>query len=87
MIRIRINESALKHGIAELSIREVLADTRTTKAYQIHDDAKGNPQEMLIGYTVQGVLLEIAVRYTENFDEVFHANRVSAKFRKLYKEK
>ncbi len=84
MVEIQIRKSALKHGISERQIREVLADKVMTKAYGIHDDAFGNPQEMLVGQTTMGVLLEIAVRYTDKLDCVFHANRVSAKYRMLY---
>lgn len=39
---------------------------------------------MLVGYTHSGVLIEIAVRYEEDTDEVFHANKVTAKYRALY---
>lgn len=86
MVEIQIRKSALKHGISERQIREVLADKVFTRAYEIHEDTYGNPQEMLVGYTEMGVLLEIAVRYTNKFNCIFHANRVSAKYRKLYEE-
>lgn len=75
--------SAFKHEITEAQIREVLAD-QSTKPFELHDDSYGNPQEMLVGYTHSGVLIEIAVRYEEDTDEVFHANKVTAKYRALY---
>jgi hypothetical protein len=58
MIEIQIRKSALKHGISERQIRKVLADKVMTKAYGIHDDVFGSPQEMLVGHTTMGVLLE-----------------------------
>jgi hypothetical protein len=84
MSQIRILKSALKHGITELQIRQVLSDRYTTKQYPIHDDSHGNPQEMLVGYTQSNVLLEIAVRYGSDFNDIFHSNKVSAKYKKLY---
>jgi hypothetical protein len=84
MDKILIRESALKHGITEIEILEVLADQSLTKPFEMHEDKWGNPQEMLVGFTQASVLLEIAVRYTEGWDEIFHANRVSAPYRKLY---
>jgi hypothetical protein len=85
MIEIRIL-SALKHEITEQQIREVLADQCSTKAFELHEDSEGDPQEMLVGYTQTNVLIEIAVKYTDERDQVFHANRVSAEYRKLYEE-
>ena len=87
MIEIRIRDSAFKHGITELQIGEVLADKYTTKPFELHDDENSNPQEMLVGYTQSNVLLEIGVRYMDEWDEVFHANRVTAEYRALYEGK
>ncbi len=81
---IRILKSALKHGVLESQIREVLADHRHTKPFELHDDVDGNPQEMLVGYTQSNVQSEIAVRYSEESDDVFHAARVTAKYKRLY---
>jgi len=76
--------SALKHGITKAQILQVLSDHNVTRYFPLHEDAQSNPQEMAIGYTQKGVLLEIGVRYMDNFDDVFHANRVSSKYRQLY---
>jgi hypothetical protein len=83
---IKIRESALKRGITEAQILQVIADKVVTKPIEMHGDGEGNPQEMLVGYTQAGVLLEVAVRYTSECDEIFHASRVTAKFRKMYEE-
>jgi hypothetical protein len=83
MVEILILKSALKHGILERQIREVLSDS-STKNFEIHEDLHGNPQEMLVGYTHAGLLLEVAVRYTDKFDCVFHARRASAIYKLRY---
>jgi hypothetical protein len=85
MISIQIKESALKHGITETDIRQVLADPITVRYFAIHEDSFGNPQDMVVGFTQSGVLVEIGVKYTDDFDIVFHANRVSRRFRALYR--
>lgn len=64
-------------------IEEVLAD-ENTQPFELHDDEFENPQEMLVGFTQAGVLLEVAICYKDDQDEIFHANRVTAKYRELF---
>jgi len=64
-----------------------LADEVSTRFFSIHPDGEGNPQEMAVGYTQTGILLEIAVCYTDDLDEVFHCNRVTKPFRIMYEGK
>lgn len=84
---IKIRKSALKHGITEAQIREVLADQFTTKFFEMHSERDDDDyQEMAVGYSQANVLLEVAVKYSDDAEIVFHANRVTAAYRTLYEE-
>jgi hypothetical protein len=83
MERIRILEAALKHGITQRQIREALAD-RLRRNFEIHQDEHGNPQDMVVGHTESEVLLEIGICYRATTDVIFHANKVTAHYKRLY---
>lgn len=83
MDRIRILKSALEHGITQRQIREALAD-ELRRNFEIHEDEHGNPQDMVVGHTEREVLLEIGICYRAKTDVIFHANKVTAYYKRLY---
>ncbi len=82
-----IRKSALKHGITPKQMRQVVADTKTTQFFPIHDDIYGNPQEMAVGFAQSEVLLEIGVTYGVGMDYIFHAKRAGVLYQKLFERR
>lgn len=85
MVEIKILSSAFRHGISEKEILSLLAYDSTRTIFEIHDDEHGNTQEMIVGFSQNGKLLEIALKYTAISDIVFHANKASFKYRRLFR--
>lgn len=85
MIQIKILPSAFRRGITEKEILTLIANDSSCARVEIHEDQNGNPQEMLVGFTQNGKLLEVAVKYTSTQDVIFHANKASFKFRRLFR--
>lgn len=83
MEKIRILKAALKHGITEGEIREALAD-KFRRNFEVNEDEYGNPQDMAVGHTQRGVLLEIGICYKALTDIIFHASKVTAHYKRLY---
>jgi hypothetical protein len=83
MGRIRILKAALKHGIIQRQILEALAD-KLRRNFEIHEDEHGNPQDMVVRHTDSEVLLEIGVCYRARTDVIFHANKATAHYKRLY---
>jgi hypothetical protein len=83
----RILESALKHGITEEEIHYVLSDKNPTRrAYEMHDDEEGNAQDMFVAHTgTRPWPVEVGISYCQDENVVFHANKVTPEFEKLYK--
>ncbi len=82
----RILRSAYKHGILEQEIDYVLSDKNPTRRfYEMHDDKQGNAQDMVVAYTgTRPWPIEVGLSYSSNENVVFHANKVSLKYRKFY---
>jgi len=82
----QIIESALKHGITEQEIHSVISHlNRTRRIYEMHDDADGNAQDMFVAHTgTRPWPIEVAVSYRPDQDVVFHADKVTPEFEKLY---
>lgn len=83
---LRIVESAYKHGITEAEILYVLDENNPTRrAYVMHDDAEGNAQDMFVAHSgTRPWAIEVGVSYRPNENIVFHAARLTPKFKKLY---
>lgn len=75
-------DTAFKHGVSELQIREALADPFAISE-DLEDDAEGNGQDMTIGKTFAEVLLEVGIKYSED-EWVFHANHANARYKAAY---
>ncbi len=85
VVEIKILSSALKHGITEKEILSLSAYDKARARFEIHEDENGNPQEMIVGFSQNGKLLEIAVKYTAANDVIFHASKASFKYRRLFR--
>lgn len=84
----RILISAYKHGITEQEIDLVLSiDNPTRRIYEMHDDKDGNPQDMYIACTgTRPWPIEVGVSYREHENIIFHANKLTSRFEKLYED-
>lgn len=83
----RILPSAYKHGITEAEIDNVLSDVNfTQRIYEMHDDERGNPQDMYVAHTgTRPWPIEVAVARRQNETVVFHASKISTIYRFYYK--
>jgi hypothetical protein len=84
MCIIVIKPSALKHGHTETEIRQVLAGG---ERFDINPDSQDNPQQAVIGFTENEVLLEVLVTYLSNIDSVYHCVRATRKWADCYTER
>ena len=82
----KILDSALKHGITELEIDEVLREQNLTRrSYELPDDGQGNARDMCVAYVgTRPWPIEIGICYGPTEDVVFHASRITPRFRELY---
>jgi hypothetical protein len=82
----RILKSAFRHGITETEIDYVLSDKNPSRRfYEMHDDRAGNAQDMVVGYSgTRPYLIEVSLCYSPNENIVFHAAKITRKYRKLY---
>lgn len=87
VVEIKILSSAFRHGISEKEILSLLAYDSNRAIFEIHEDEYGNLQEMIVGFSQNGKLLEIALKYTATNDVIFHANKASFKYRRLFRSK
>ncbi|MBY0549269.1 MAG: hypothetical protein K2W95_18485 [Candidatus Obscuribacterales bacterium] len=83
----RILDSARKHGITDQEIDYVLSDKNPTqRAYEMHDDDDGNAQDMFVAHTgTRPWPIEVGLSYRAKENIVFHANKVTPEYEKLYK--
>lgn len=79
-------ESAYKHGITEQEIHYVLSDKNPTRrSYAMHDDENGNAQDMFVAYSgTRPWPVEVGLTYRRGENVVFHADKVTPQFEKLY---
>jgi hypothetical protein len=85
---LKFRRSSFDHGIAKEQMQAVLADRwQMTKWFAIHDDRKGNSQDMAVGFDAEGCLLEIGISYVDDDEIVFHADKVSPNWKNKYNEK
>ena len=76
MLKYRL--STFAHGINKTQIEEALANRwHMSKWFQIHDDKKGNAQDMVIGFDYEGMLIEIGITYLADDEIVFHASKAT----------
>lgn len=82
----RILDSAKKHGITEQEIHYVLSDKNPTRrSYEMHDDGDGNAQDMFVAHTgTRPWPIEVGMSYRPDENVVFHADKVTPEFEKLY---
>lgn len=85
LVDIKMLPSAFRHGISEKEILSLLAYDSNRAIFEIHEDENSNLQEMIVGFSQNGKLLEIAVKYTFSNDIVFHASKASFKYRRLFR--
>jgi hypothetical protein len=85
-IPLRILKSAFKHGISEYEILSALSDTNVTKSsFVMDDDGDGNPQDMFVAFPDnQPYAIEVGICYKIDEDVVFHADKLTKFFAKLY---
>ncbi len=77
----RFTESSKKHGITEEQMLEVRA-SQLTVATEMDASERGNTRVMLVGYTMDGVMLEVGVELADDADIYFHAKAATAHWRK-----
>lgn len=82
----RILKSAYRHGITEKEIDYALSDKNPSRRfYEIHDDKEGNAQDMAVAYSgMRPYPIEVGLCYKPKENVVFHADKITPKFRKLY---
>ncbi len=82
----RILKSAYRHGITETEIDYVLSDKNPSRRfYEMHDNEEGNAQDMVVAYSgTRPWPIEVSLCYEPNENIVFHAAKLTPKYKKLY---
>jgi len=84
---LKFRKSAFKHGIDRERVEQVLSDRfGSTLWAEIESDRLGNPQEMVVGYDSNRILLEIGLTYIGESTFVFHAAKANFTWRIRHKE-
>lgn len=88
MVRISYNEESLeRHRITYDQVQEAITDPMRAQFEIAAPSVADNYREMLVGYTYANVLLEIGLEMTgRNELYIFHAQKVSPKYRRKYEE-
>jgi hypothetical protein len=85
---LKFRNNAFEHGITKTQIQDVLANRwGMTKWFPMHDDEDGNSQDMVVGFDAEGAGIEIGLTYQDNYDVVFHADKVTASWQMKYNTK
>ena len=82
------DESLKRHGVSRTDINEVLdVENPTKRNFDLALSLDEDPRTMFVGFNLAGRLLEVGVEFIGvNYAYLFHAQTVSPKYRKLYKE-
>ena len=84
---LRFRSSASDHGVTQECVQDVLANQwGLTKWFEIHEDADGNSQDMVVGFDNEGRLLEIGMTYIYDDEVVFHADAATPDWQNRYNE-
>lgn len=83
------NESLSRHNVSRSDVNEILAASNiTTRAFDLLLSHGDNLRVMFVGLNLASRLIEVGVEFiNENEAYIFHAQTVSPKYRKLYKER